>query len=75
MNYLFQAKQLIIACILLPVLTNGQTLLDIELGTNNVSITEIQFEYDGNTVTQTAGVTTNTEAVDRQHGSQQWKKL
>jgi len=65
MNYLNQAKQLLIVFIFLPGLVFGQTLLDIELGVNNVPITEVQFEYNGGTVTQTAGVTTNTAAVDR----------
>ncbi|MGY6649047.1 SdrD B-like domain-containing protein [Wenyingzhuangia sp. IMCC45574] len=34
---------------------NAQTLYDVVLGTDNVSITEVQIEFNGNTITQTSG--------------------
>lgn len=33
----------------------SQTLYDVVLGTDNVPVTEVQFEFNGNTITQTSG--------------------
>lgn len=44
-----------IVFLLVSTFTSAQTLYDVVLGTNNVEITEVQFEFNGNTITQTSG--------------------
>ncbi len=65
MNNLKKLGTLLVFSFLTFFSGNSQSLLEIELGVNNVPITEVQFEYNGGTVTQTSGVFTNTVAVDR----------
>ena len=56
LNFLFLA-------LLLGSLLKAQAPLEVVLGTNNIPITAVQFEYNGVAITQTQGVTsTNTVA-------------
>ncbi|MHB0756489.1 SdrD B-like domain-containing protein [Polaribacter sp. M15] len=45
----------LILLLLLPTISSAQTLYDVVLGTNNKTITEVQIEFNGNTITQTSG--------------------
>ena len=44
----------------------SQTLYDVRLGTDNKKITEVQIEFNGNTLTQTSGYGTNDAPSSRQ---------
>ncbi len=44
----------------LTISVSQAQIVDVEIGTNNVSITEIELIHDNVTITQTAGVTSNT---------------
>ncbi len=60
MNFIKPLLSLFLFVVCLPL---SQAQLDVVLGTNNEPITEIKFDYLGSTITQTAGVTSNTVAT------------
>ncbi|MBU3012193.1 carboxypeptidase regulatory-like domain-containing protein, partial [Polaribacter vadi] len=47
-------------------IVKAQTLYDVVLGTDNIPVTEVQFEFNGNTITQTNGFgTASTPAANQ----------
>ena len=47
-------------------ITKAQTLYNVKLGTDNKKITEVQFEFNGSTITQTSGFGTSSAPASRQ---------
>jgi phage-related tail protein len=57
---------LVLAVFLTTGLMSAQTLYNVKLGTDNKKITEVQIEFNGNTITQANGFGSTGAPASRQ---------